>query len=881
MIKVKHLRSLLISSRSVVLLIGSDEQTAESGQALVAAYNKAKSRASSIEVAATLNLSDAELLLFEASLRDFAKRYDAIDGEEPERTTIISALRLISWLETIQKRGVSVDIPDFSGLPVDEEVGRKQVRALELILRSLVAERFGTDLETKLKSIIKPELVDKWKASGDPDDLLSGTTFSELASLVVNKDEFSHYSKLYSHESYLNYLRDRRKTVQNFLDDVRRVRNVLAHNKSISDAQLQLLELYYEELTSPVQDAFDNGETEVDPSTYFDVSREELQSYFVDLKEDIASVQDELADFRASVEGDLGVIKEDTADIRQTSSSVKRRTTMIAAGVVALIVLVGGSYVFLTRTKENTEAILGDTATIKQTTTETNQAITEVQESSKRIEGSLDSIQKGFETLSQSGGVIQNAERPEHFYNNARVYEDRGDYLNARKSYNEFFKFQLEVLDPYLRYSTFLKVQEGRQGAIEVFGSLLDKFPTKSGKLAKILLENNPKRTELLKSFAAENSDYAPANYYLAEQYSEKVLGTQSLEDKAREHEALSAIPLESLAMFFIDKSMVSEISADVDLRLKANALFNAKAVDNPVTLTGNLSNQGWMLNVQIAEVARSISYAFKLEDTYQDNGYLEYVDPRTGNKMPNPMITLPNDAQKQSIFVKYKNINEKIVGPYEVVFDPEPMLINSQIQTAKMISGSLVRFISRTIRTQDASKIEEAKINGYEPTLNETFQLQLKSMITFENVMDFAKLTTDELARLEMSMAEFNALNRSSPGKARQLLVNMDSQKYDLNKRDSFRVKKNELEEAYTTYQVSGLSFSGLMSYRCGVEEVIFGANDQEMNHSFKLPKCNPIDPYRHSAELEDWVMVPKGMDSATVKLKFKDKTFEVITVK
>ena len=471
MLNVTNLNTLLKSSTDLLALIGH-KSPEDSGQSLVSAYNKAKSRLSSSEVASKLNLSDAELPLFEASLRDFAKRFDAIESNDPERTTVISALRLVSWLETLQSRGVAITVPDFSGLPVDEDVGRKQVRALELILRSLVSERFGSDLEQQLKTIIKPELVDKWKASGDPDDLLSGTTFSELASLVVNKDEFSHYEKLYSHSAYLNYLRDRRKTVQNFLDDVRRVRNVLAHNKSISDAQLQLLELYYEELTSPIQDAFDNGETGVDPSAYLDVSREELQSYFVDLKEDIASVQDELADFRASVEGDLGVIKEDTAVIRETTAGVKSRTTMIAAGVVALLVLVGGSYFFLVGTQENTEAILVDTASIKQTTTETSQAIIEVQQSSRRIEGSLDSIKEGFENLSQQGGLIANPSSPVEHYHNSRVFRQRGELDRALDSLKELFKFDFLFADPVRDLVALLRQRYGDEGIL----STIDRF---------------------------------------------------------------------------------------------------------------------------------------------------------------------------------------------------------------------------------------------------------------------------------------------------------------------------------------------------------------------------------------------------------------------
>ena len=466
------IKTLLTASSDLLALIGH-ESLEDSGLSLVSAYNKAKSRLSSSEVASRLNLSDAELPPFEASLRDFAKRFDAIESDDPERTTVISALRLVSWFETLQSRGVAITIPDFSGLPVDEDVGRKQIRALELILRSLVSERFGGDLEQQLKTIIKPELVDKWKASGDPDDLLSGTTFSELASLVVNKDEFSHYEKLYSHSAYLNYLRDRRKTVQNFLDDVRRVRNVLAHNKSISDAQLQLLELYYEELTSPIQDAFDNGETSVDPSAYLDVSREELQSYFIDLKEDIASVQDELADFRASVEGDLGVIKEDTAVIREATAGVKSRTTMVVAGVVALLVLVGGSYFFLVGTQENTEAILVDTATIKQTTTETNQAITEVQQSSRRIEGSLDSIKEGFENLSQQGGLIANPSNPAEYYHNSRIYRQRGEVDLALDSLRALMDYEFREADPIQDLVALLRQKYGNTGVNEAISTFI------------------------------------------------------------------------------------------------------------------------------------------------------------------------------------------------------------------------------------------------------------------------------------------------------------------------------------------------------------------------------------------------------------------------
>jgi tetratricopeptide (TPR) repeat protein len=897
MLNITNLNTVLKSSSDLLALIGH-ESPEDSGQSLVSAYNKTKSRLSSSEVASKFNLSESELPLFEASLRDFAKRFDAIEGDDPERTTVISALRLVSWLETLQSRGVAITVPDFSGLPVDEDVGRKQIRALELILRSLVSERFGGDLEQRLKTIIKPELVDKWKASGDLDDLLSGTTFSELASLVVNKDEFSHYEKLYAHSAYLNYLRNRRKTVQNFLDDIRRVRNVLAHNKSVSDAQLQLLELYYEELTSPIQDAFDNGETSVDPSAYLDVSREELQSYFVDLKEDIASVQGELADFRASVEGDLGVIKEDTSVIRETTVGIMSRTTMIVAGVIALLILVGGSYFFLTGTQENTEAILGDTATIKQTTTATNQAITEVQQSSRRIEGSLDSIQQGFETLSQSGGVMQNPEQPEQFYHNARVYEDRGDYLNARKSYNEFFKFQLEVLDPYLRYSTFVKVQEGRKGAIEVFSSLLGQFPTKSGELAKILLEENPSRTEQLKSFAENNQTYMPAYYYLAEQYSRNLVGNQSLEYIGNERKALNSIVQEELANFFINKALVSDFIRDINSRLNVSASISSEILTSPVTLENfAFTSDGWVLVFGIREIAKSISFSEDLNGTYQDNGYGGFYP--NGQRRPNSVIRLPSDAPKRSLFVKYQNINDEVVGPYEIVFDPVSLRFNEHMRSIKLVTTEWMWFNRRksTLPPQEAKIAQDF---GYVPQLTPGAERYLKVYLTSEvqkavgalwtsitkdlgvteeeeYMIQSEKLAARQAAiekAIGMSFADFGTKVFEDPYAVSRALVAWDSSKYQyLN--EIVEAKKNELERR-TSYDVTRVDLSRLFTANCAVAEVKLKSGDKSFVSNIVLPQCNPSKQIDYSDYKDSYLpMIPPQIRSVSAKLKFRDGSF------
>ena len=64
MIHRQQIKLLVSASCELVSFIGAANFSADTGQAVLSAYNKAKSRLSSSEVASRLNLSDAELPLF-------------------------------------------------------------------------------------------------------------------------------------------------------------------------------------------------------------------------------------------------------------------------------------------------------------------------------------------------------------------------------------------------------------------------------------------------------------------------------------------------------------------------------------------------------------------------------------------------------------------------------------------------------------------------------------------------------------------------------------------------------------------------------------------------------------------------------------------------
>jgi hypothetical protein len=119
--------------------------------------------------------------------------------------------------------------------------------------------------------------------------------FSDLASFVSNKREFGRYEALFALEGYLALFEDRRTSLQSYLDDVRRIRNIVAHNKRLSGITLLLLDAYFDELASPVARACASGATRVSPEALLGGSLEEVNRYVAGLREDLTAVKEDMS----------------------------------------------------------------------------------------------------------------------------------------------------------------------------------------------------------------------------------------------------------------------------------------------------------------------------------------------------------------------------------------------------------------------------------------------------------------------------------------------------------------------------------------------------------------------------------------------------------
>ena len=147
-------------------------------------YRKFKSKTSGSEIASKLGISDQMLVEFEEAIKQFYAHQDNLEKNR------LACFRVGLWLETVTK---NLKIPfEFEAALSSEDLAIKQVRALELLIRDVITEQLGgtENVIFELKELFKQDVIDKWLKSADNTGILSGTTFSELSNIFLDKNIF-------------------------------------------------------------------------------------------------------------------------------------------------------------------------------------------------------------------------------------------------------------------------------------------------------------------------------------------------------------------------------------------------------------------------------------------------------------------------------------------------------------------------------------------------------------------------------------------------------------------------------------------------------------------------------------------------------------------
>jgi len=335
---------------------------------------------------------------------------------------------------------------------------------------------------------------------------------------------------------------------------------------------------------------------------------------------------------------------------------------------------------------EKLDDIKGDTETIKATTSrlETN---------SESIMNSLDAIREGI----GGGNIVLNPDTPEEHYQNARLYELSGDYSAARRSYLEYFKSDLPILDPHLRFISFLKVQEGTAGARETYNAVTARSSGSMPSYARLLLLNPKQRIAGLEKYAEENPNFAPAAYHLSLEYSELRLGSQTISDKRQELAYLQSFQeideSGGLLRYLVDQDLAGEWRDDAEARRLALESSLGNVLENPVSINWMSHNAGWNGNIQISESVQDIKWNIKGKTQPVSTGSSGYNDPRTGQPAPRAFFSLPKNQKNTTIEIRYVDLSGVEQGPFEFAFEASKESDDGNRRILEMTSTSWLSF--------------------------------------------------------------------------------------------------------------------------------------------------------------------------------------------
>ncbi|MEM9225402.1 MAG: caspase family protein, partial [Pseudomonadota bacterium] len=264
-------------------------------------------------------------------------------------------------------------------------------------------------------------------------------------------------------------------------------------------------------------------------------------------------------------------------------------------------------------------------------------------ESIERTLEALESLAQGLAGVARLGGLIEPATSVTDFYNNAQVYQRRGDTLNARRMYEKAIAEGGAFVDLHVEYVDILKAQEGLIGAREIYADLARRYSDQPAVLlAHAGVLPAAVRPARLDEIAASHPRFGPVHYEIARLYSLDRLGVQTNAEKSTEEAALrafvSADASGEVERHFLEKELLGDWRDSAARRL---AVYDKAASIIAVSFSTMISNSGWMLNATIMEPVTAIYFNTSDTDGFEKTSAMNMNDPRTGQPMQSPFTTL------------------------------------------------------------------------------------------------------------------------------------------------------------------------------------------------------------------------------------------------
>ena len=288
-------------------------------------YQEIKSRFGKKVIIESLDINEFVLDGFETALKSYTKN---------PKSKVLS-LRLINWIKLIgHYSNLEFDLSIIKAENKDPLLSFKQVRAIELMLRDIIYENHENqaDLIKKLKTFFNSNTIDNWIKNADKTGILSGTTFNELSTLFINKKMFKDYESIFLLSDEFKIEKSIIGTIRNLLNDIRVIRNSIAHNKEVSDVEVNLLNEYYNEILRNIDIARTSGKTKIELDKYLQVDTQEIEKY-------IKSIEVNFEELNKKIDENFEAIKSDTNTLKSESKSISKKLIYALSGILAVLLI--------------------------------------------------------------------------------------------------------------------------------------------------------------------------------------------------------------------------------------------------------------------------------------------------------------------------------------------------------------------------------------------------------------------------------------------------------------------------------------------------------------------------------------------------------------
>ena len=314
-----------------------------------------------------LNLNDAELSRFTLQLRHLQQVVPVYErGQEVSENQLIAALRFVATLESVREKQPLLKFASAHGDESDarQEQAQRQMRTLKLMLKALISQAWpdAARLSDHLKLQFGADRVRQWLANSDEGDVLSGMLYSDLALLVVDKKSFArHYSPLFNSASSLTFFAEQRVTLHAFLEDCRVMRNGIVDGRHLTTTEIALLECYVHQITAPIQRAFEQGRTRVNPAAFMAVDSNELHHFWEHARSKDRALGGDRFPLRESIDPPRKVEPHKEADRQQFISTL----LWGSVGVVVLVLAFASMWMFSNTTPAESAAARSSDALVE------------------------------------------------------------------------------------------------------------------------------------------------------------------------------------------------------------------------------------------------------------------------------------------------------------------------------------------------------------------------------------------------------------------------------------------------------------------------------------------------------------------------------------